>query len=908
MRLLKSRTLPAALGLALAAGCVPECAALSEPSWARPPASADDERFMRLLALQTGGRWREADDGFRALMNGERYRNLASMRRLVGAWKGFELAGNSFLQGLVDGGGSGERHEAMGRRLLEQGLASLAAVELERATMLGDTSEETYEQLLRCYQLNGDGDSFQRTLALLKSHHPFSGAPARLRPAPAARDAAATVDYPQWIAWAFPIGVSGHYRVNPLWRDGRLIQPLASPDGGGATVRSWNPATGAFDWEADLNVDLPGGGRRPKEPGTWRTRELVALSATDAGIEVRYLESQMRVDAGGGGGGFGVGSGTFLLDPRTGATLRHDPSSDLPRPPDYARDCPDLAGLGLEPRCVGAIQGDGDAFLLLSDLTVTRAHLRERRVRWKRRVEDAPGTTLYRRGDLILVPGAGRTLSALDAETGRLRWRYPVATDAALDVSGPAVIVVSGKQSEGLALETPRDLARRRTALVAAARRLDDELAERVLINALEADPSNGPAYVALAERGSRAPSSAARTVLLRYADLLESDDPAHRALERLLRGRTSLRWSARAGSERISGLAFDRYRAYLLGERLLVAVDKGSGRGAWTLAVDGYGSPEGSGFGQRLAQDGGKVFAFAGSRGIVAVDGATGKRLWAKTYAPPPGATWSNLQSPLAERGRVYGSMIYWDPRVSRSSPQLEFFALRAEDGALLWRAPVDAKDDRFRNGGGYVDLRPERARGLVYFPGAAGGLYALDEATGRLVWNFRIDRSTEALMLRTTRPLLEGTRVHFAGENGVLYSLDARSGKLKWKKSIHPAKGAWAVFNSVSRHGDRLCLRLTYSSDFGCLDAANGEPRWKQGGFFFNYPPVALRDAIVISRWAGHSGDSDMIVALDPKTGEIKGERGFPGVKFLTSLRTDGERLYAVHDNVVTQIEPFW
>jgi outer membrane protein assembly factor BamB len=101
--------------------------------------------------------------------------------------------------------------------------------------------------------------------------------------------------------------------------------------------------------------------------------------------------------------------------------------------------------------------------------------------------------------------------------------------------------------------------------------------------------------------------------------------------------------------------------------------------------------------------------------------------------------------------------------------------YAFERETGAVRWRTEAGP--------GAPADLAIEGS--LVYAATLAEELLALDVETGNRVWSFSTGAANEAFLLTSTPAVADG-RVFFGGLDGALYALDAASGKLLWKSRL--------------------------------------------------------------------------------------------------------------------------
>jgi polyvinyl alcohol dehydrogenase (cytochrome) len=161
---------------------------------------------------------------------------------------------------------------------------------------------------------------------------------------------------------------------------------------------------------------------------------------------------------------------------------------------------------------------------------------------------------------------------------------------------------------------------------------------------------------------------------------------------------------------------------------------------------------------------------------------------------AQPPGA--------VAGPARTGGPGLDWpqflhDPQHSSVSSATAFTPANAASAHQVWHwqppviggapAPV-------------LDAAPTVTAGVVYIGAQSGGFYALNESTGAVVWSRQLDTRPNA----TCRPLgitstaavlpdpVTGTSTVYVSGARYLYALDAATGAVVWRTRIGPASAA--------------------------------------------------------------------------------------------------------------------
>lgn len=244
-----------------------------------------------------------------------------------------------------------------------------------------------------------------------------------------------------------------------------------------------------------------------------------------------------------------------------------------------------------------------------------------------------------------------------------------------------------------------------------------------------------------------------------------------------------------------------------------LYSVDAASGRQRWMLATDGP-------LASTPAVAAGRVYALSFDGRLYAANAATGELLWkfategerrfearglhgmqprSQTFGDPFDVY---LSSPLVADGRVYFG-----------SSDGHVYALDAASGALLWKHRT----------GDVVHASPAYAGGRVYVGGWDGKLYALDAKTGAQVWAFQagVDPLMHNQQGFQSSPAVVGGVVYSGCRDGHVYAVDAATGRELWK---HNTNGSW-VNSSPAVSAGQVHVATSDSALYKVLDAATGK-----------------------------------------------------------------------------------
>ncbi len=271
---------------------------------------------------------------------------------------------------------------------------------------------------------------------------------------------------------------------------------------------------------------------------------------------------------------------------------------------------------------------------------------------------------------------------------------------------------------------------------------------------------------------------------------------------------------------------------------------------------------------------------------------------------------TWSD-SNPL------YGEALVTADRLWFVDGHTELVCLNRTDGHLLWRAPLhDAASTTGATSGNETFNRrvpvPVLADGTLYVGSADHGLYALDAATGKILWRHDagaaiyasvaldgdkliagcydgsvlvLNRRDGVELARTklggpiaSAPVVAGDMLIVGCRDYLLYGLRRSDLRIVWRNSYW-----FSWVESVPRLVDGLLY--IGGSDYrriSALDPATGKARWVTDVFGITWgTPVVTADTVFAGTSAqvpaaiAHSGG---ITALDRRTGAVKWRRVTP------------------------------
>jgi outer membrane protein assembly factor BamB len=261
-------------------------------------------------------------------------------------------------------------------------------------------------------------------------------------------------------------------------------------------------------------------------------------------------------------------------------------------------------------------------------------------------------------------------------------------------------------------------------------------------------------------------------------------------------------------------------YTLYTSGNDDMVAsFEAATGKRLWATRLDArYVNDQGNGPRSTPTVDGGMVYALSAQGRLLAVDAASGRKVWDHdlvkefdAHAP----TWGMASSPLVE-----GNLVMVATGGSRGRAAMAF---NKRDGKVAW----GALDER----PGYaapIAFTAAGVRQVVFFTGSS--LAAVAPADGRVLWRVPWETSYDVNAATPVFVAPDKVLVSSGYDTGAtLFRLRAAEGRIVpeqvWKSRVLKNQ-----FSSSLLAGDSL-----FGFDngtFKCLDVRTGEEKWKQRG----------------------------------------------------------------------------
>jgi outer membrane protein assembly factor BamB len=127
---------------------------------------------------------------------------------------------------------------------------------------------------------------------------------------------------------------------------------------------------------------------------------------------------------------------------------------------------------------------------------------------------------------------------------------------------------------------------------------------------------------------------------------------------------------------------------------------------------------------------------------------------------------------------------------------------AISVNGGAIAWQYPISV-----------TDVSPAVVNGVVYAGSSDSNVYALNAATGSLLWKY----TTGGAIFNS--PAVASGAVYIGYSGGDLYALNAKTGALIWKNASVGGVATAAVANGVVYVGSSNCSAYALSAKTGAI-----------------------------------------------------------------------------------------
>lgn len=303
--------------------------------------------------------------------------------------------------------------------------------------------------------------------------------------------------------------------------------------------------------------------------------------------------------------------------------------------------------------------------------------------------------------------------------------------------------------------------------------------------------------------------------------------------------------------------------------DAVVSAFDLHTGDRIWTADTKDE-DDDSTNIGGGLGVDGGVLYAVNGLAWLVALDAKTGKEKYRQNVGAP------TRSAPTIADGRVFFTTI-----------EDKLLARAAEDGRALWA---------YQGQNAATSLlgqpAPAYANGLVVGGFGSGEIAGLRAETGGVGWTDSLASPRgrgNAGDLSAIRglPVIDEGRVYVIGLGGLMVAIDQRTGRRLWEREVAGEDSIWAV-------GDWLFV-LSLQQQVAAISRADGRVAWltdlpryddeeSRSDPITWFGPILVADRLVLA------GTNSQAIAVSPYTGEILGRQDLSGPASLGPIAVGG------------------
>lgn len=170
-------------------------------------------------------------------------------------------------------------------------------------------------------------------------------------------------------------------------------------------------------------------------------------------------------------------------------------------------------------------------------------------------------------------------------------------------------------------------------------------------------------------------------------------------------------------------------------------------------------------------------------------------------------------------------------------------FYSVSASTGKVLWTFATRSEN--------VAEPLIDSLNGVVYFLSGANVVYALDAESGRQLWLYSRQDTSNFAIRGGSKPALKDGNLYIGFSDGTMVSLNAKTGNLQWEIPLNKNKKFRDIDANPVVDGDQIFVS-GYDDKLYCLNTAKGEILWKIDGGGY-YPVTILDDKIYYSTTGG-------------------------------------------------------
>lgn len=281
-------------------------------------------------------------------------------------------------------------------------------------------------------------------------------------------------------------------------------------------------------------------------------------------------------------------------------------------------------------------------------------------------------------------------------------------------------------------------------------------------------------------------------------------------------------------------------------------AFDLADGSRKWRQSTVPKGEKDTGAVGGGLAYSSGRIFVTNGYRYLVAVNPDTGAVMWKSTLPSP------SRGAPTVMNDRIYV--------VTLDNSLLVY---NAQDGTQHWKYTGLSETTNLLG-----SASPAADESLVVLPLSSGEIYGLRPENGQVVWEDNLSAIRRAGSLASISdikglPVIDQGVVYAVSFSGRMVALDQITGRRLWQREIGSAETPWAAGETV--------FVLTSAQQLAALSRATGDvlwvtqlPRYEDGD---SEEPIVWSGPVLAGGRLFAVSNNGVMAVVNPQDGKVLG-----------------------------------
>lgn len=183
-------------------------------------------------------------------------------------------------------------------------------------------------------------------------------------------------------------------------------------------------------------------------------------------------------------------------------------------------------------------------------------------------------------------------------------------------------------------------------------------------------------------------------------------------------------------------------------------------------------------------------------------------------------------------------------------------FYSLNAATGALNWKIATQTEN----LGEPFYD----ETEGIVFFQTGLGSVYSVDAASGRIIWTYSRQDTSQFSIRGNSQPVVYKDFVFNGFSDGSLVALNKKTGTVAWEIFLNKNRRFRDIDSKPYLDGNLIYIQA-FDDQLYCVSAENGTIQWKTD--FGGYDGLLVTQDFIYA-----STTESEVIALEKQSGKVK------------------------------------